>query len=120
MATILVIDDEAPIVDLLVDIIEESGHTALQASNGLEGLHVARSACPDLILCDVMMPLLDGYGLLAQLRAEPELDGTTIILMSAAFASGFRPAVDPPPDGFLPKPFDLPTIEQFLADLADR
>ncbi len=115
MATILVIDDEMPIADLLVDIIEENGHAAIQANNGLEGLEIARSSHPDLIICDVMMPMLDGYALLKVLRADPELCTTRIILMSASFTRGNTPALDPAPDGYLVKPFDIPAIEEFLA-----
>lgn len=117
MATVLVIDDEAPIVELLVDIIEEKGHRALHASNGADGLMLARKMHPDLIISDVMMPLLDGYALLQALRSEPELAHTTVILMSAAFPRGSRPPTDLPVDGYLRKPFDLATVETVIADL---
>ena len=117
MATVLVIDDEAPIVELLVDIIEEKGHIALRASNGVEGLALARANLPDLIISDVMMPLLDGYALLRALRSEPELANTTVILMSAAFPRGSRPPTDLPVDGYLRKPFDLATVETVIEDL---
>jgi CheY-like chemotaxis protein len=118
MATVLVIDDEAPIVELLADIIEEKGHIALHASNGVEGLAMARKARPDLIISDVMMPLLDGYALLHALRSEPDLAETTVILMSAAFPRGGKPLTDLPIDGYLRKPFDLAMVEMVISDLS--
>lgn len=117
MATVLVIDDEAPIVELLVDIIEEKGHTAFHASNGVEGLALARQSRPDLIISDVMMPLLDGYALLDALRSEPDLAHTTVILMSAAFPRTAKPLTELAIDGYLRKPFDLATVETVIGDL---
>lgn len=114
MATVLVIDDEVPIVELLVDVIEEKGHIALRAGNGMEGLALARARLPDLIISDVMMPLLDGYALLRALRSEPDLAHTTIVLVSAAFPRGVKPQITPPADVYLRKPFDLAAIEQLI------
>jgi CheY-like chemotaxis protein len=120
MATVLVVDDEAPIVDLLVDIIEERGHTALRAGNGVEALSIARAARPDLIVSDVMMPVLDGYALLDALRASTDLAQTRVILMSAAFPRNWRSEPHDPSqpatiaDGYLRKPFDIVTVENIL------
>ena len=118
MATVLIIDDEAPIVELLVDIIEEKGHTALQASNGVEGLALARERHPDLIISDVMMPLLDGYALLRALRSEPELAQTMVVLVSAAFPRDGKPRSEPPADGYLRKPFDIAAVENLVDHLS--
>lgn len=117
MATILVVDDESTIVDLLVDIIEEHGHTAVQASNGIEGLVAARDRRPDLIISDVMMPLLDGYALLQALRSEPELAHTTVVLISAMFLGNSQPVAIPSADGYLRKPFDITAVEDLIAEL---
>ncbi|HEX9369752.1 MAG TPA: response regulator [Roseiflexaceae bacterium] len=120
MATILVVDDEAPIVDLLVDIVEERGHTALRANNGAEALSIAHSARPDLIISDVMMPALDGYALLGALRTAPELAKISIILMSAAFPQRGIPPAHPAADGYLRKPFDINSVEAILDRLATQ
>jgi len=120
MAMVLVVDDEAPIVDLLVDIIEERGHTVLRAGNGAEALSIARNSHPDLIISDIMMPALDGYGLLEALRGAPELARTRVVLMSAAFPRGSkefaaaRAQSATRPDAFLSKPFDVVTVETML------
>jgi CheY-like chemotaxis protein len=122
MAMVLVVDDEAPIVDLLVDIIEEQGHTALRAGNGAEALLVARASRPDVIISDVMMPSLDGYTLLERVRATPELARVRVVLMSAAFPAneaggGARSAEQPATlaDAYLRKPFDIVAVEAILA-----
>ena len=119
MAMVLVVDDEAPIVDLLVDIIEERGHTVLRAGNGAEALTIARDLHPDLIISDIMMPALDGYALLEQLRGAPDLARTRVILMSAAMPKGAaalpgRRQRAPNADGFLSKPFDVVAVESLL------
>lgn len=117
MATVLVIDDEAPIVELLVDIIEDEGHTVLQASNGMEGLALAREKQPDLIISDVMMPLLDGYAFLRALREDAATSHLHVILMSAAFPQGNPVQDGVNADGYLRKPFELTAIEDILSAL---
>ena len=69
MATILVVDDEQPLRDLLADVLELDGHRVLVAANGREALAIARRDRPDLVVSDVMMPLLNGVRLCQQLKA---------------------------------------------------
>jgi CheY-like chemotaxis protein len=112
VATILVADDESPIVDLLRDLLEEEGHTVLAARDGREALALARRERPALVLSDVMMPLLDGVQLARRLREEDATREMVVILMSAA----------QPPDiaalgavAFLAKPFDLDDVTRLVA-----
>ncbi len=112
MATILVADDESPILALLRDLLEDEGHTVLAAHNGREALALARTAHPDLVLSDVMMPLIDGMQLARMLRADAVTRELVVILMSAAH----------PPDleavgaaAFLAKPFDLDAVNRLVA-----
>src|SRR5262249_17881456 len=114
---VLIIDDEAPIVDLLADIVEERGHMVVRASNGISGLVLARVAHPDLIISDVMMPLLDGYALLRALRSEPELAHIAVLLVSAGFPRGGQLQSNPPADAYLHKPFDITAVESILDQL---
>jgi CheY-like chemotaxis protein len=117
MAKVLIVDDEAPIADLLVDIVEERGHVALRATNGASGLELARATHPDLIISDIMMPLLDGYALLGALRSEPDLAQTTVVLVSAGFPRAGQPTTGPHADMYLRKPFDIAAIEGLLDKL---
>jgi len=117
MATILIIDDEVSIVDLLVDIVEEKGHRAVSAADGAAGLTLAREVRPHLIISDVMMPLIDGYALLRALRSEPELAHTAVVLVSAGFPRGGEPQTNPRADAYLRKPFDIAAVEALLDQL---
>lgn len=117
MAKVLIIDDEAPIVDLLTDIVEEHGHVVLCANNGISGLALARAESPDLIISDVMMPLLDGYALLRALRSEAALAHIAVVLVSAGFPRNGQLQSNPPADAYLNKPFDITAVETILERL---
>lgn len=68
--TILVVEDEAPMQLVLRDILTVEGYTVLEAKNGIEGLELALSAHPDLILLDILMPKMDGLEMLKKLRED--------------------------------------------------
>ncbi|MGI8856623.1 MAG: response regulator [Thermomicrobiales bacterium] len=112
MATILVVDDEQPVVDLLTDMLEDEGHTVVPAFNGRVALAIVAQQQPDLVISDVMMPFVDGIQLCRRLREEHDAQRLPIILMSAAL----------PPDlsscganAFLGKPFDIDRFELLIA-----
>jgi len=86
VATILVVDDEVPIVDLLRAVFEDEGYRVLVAHNGQDALRLARAEHPDLVLSDVMMPGMSGVALAAAVRADPAMGATAVILMSAVGA----------------------------------
>jgi len=112
MATILVVDDESPILDLLRDVLEDEGHTVRAAHNGRAAFETARQMQPDLVLSDVMMPVLDGVALSRLLRDEPATRGTVVILMSAAQAPDLRAAGAV---AFLGKPFAIDQVNALIA-----
>lgn len=78
MARILVIEDEAPIRANLLRFLGLEGHELFEAENGQVGLDMARKLRPDLILCDMMMPVLDGVEVLDGLRADPSIARTPL------------------------------------------
>ena len=80
--TILVIDDEAPIREVLRQMIEEKNYTVLEAADGMEGLTVIRQEPPDLIILDVMMPRLNGFDCAAAIKADPELRHIPIMMLT--------------------------------------
>ena len=105
---ILVVDDDVPIRELLVSLLTDNGYTVVEAAHGLHALELLRSNPVDLVISDVMMPLLDGVRLCRQVKATTQ---TAVILMSSApwqtsFAAG--------EDAFIAKPFDLDTFEQLV------
>ena len=84
MATrVLVIDDEAPIRLLCRVNLEAEGMEVLEAADGLTGLETARASIPDVILLDVMMPGLDGWGVAEELLVEERTQGIPIVFLTA-------------------------------------
>ena len=80
--TILVVDDEAPIRQVLRQSLEAAGHHVLEAKDGLAGLTMAREERPDLIVLDVMMPAMNGFDVAASLKNDPEYMGIPILMLT--------------------------------------
>ncbi len=81
--TILVVDDEVPILDALKVRLEASGYGVLTATNGQEGLDKARSLKPDLIILDVLLPKIDGYEVARLLKFDTKYKEIPIIMLTA-------------------------------------
>ncbi|MCA1668523.1 MAG: response regulator [Thermomicrobia bacterium] len=112
MATILVAGDESPIVALLRDLFEGEGHCVLAAYNDREALEFARSAHPDLVLSDLMMPLMDGMQLALTLHDGADTRLIAVSLMSAhrlPERETFGVAA------FVAQPFDLDLVVRLVA-----
>lgn len=111
--TILVVDDERYIVDLLADLLEEEGYGVQRAYDGAAALEIVERNEPDLILADVMMPYLDGLALVGKLRERGMT--TPIVLMSAAVTPRYADVT------FVPKPFDIDHVLYVIArELPER
>lgn len=111
--TILVVDDERYIVDLLADLLEEEGYGVQRAYDGAAALEIVERNEPDLILADVMMPYLDGLALVGKLRERAMT--TPIVLMSAAVTPRYADVT------FVPKPFDIDHVLYVIArELPER
>jgi len=82
-AKVLCIDDDRLLLGLMKDVIEAHGFEALMAPDGPSGVELARTAHPDVILVDVMMPKMTGFEVCQRLRADPNLKGIPIIIMTA-------------------------------------
>ena len=106
MSKILVIEDEESVRDNLLDLLEAENFKTVTAPNGKIGLEIAMSEYPDLIICDMMMPELDGYGVLKALRQEPLMSTIPFIFLTAnAAKSDFRQGMNMGADDYLTKPF---------------
>lgn len=115
---ILVVEDEAAIRNNIVSMLRMEGFDVIDASNGRLALALAREYLPGLILSDVMMPELDGYGLLEQLRADPLTAGIPLIFLSARTASADRRrGMNLGADDYLGKPF---THDELLEAVSAR
>ncbi len=85
MATILVVDDHAAGRQYLAKLLGYRGHAVHEASDGRAALDAARAAHPDLIITDVVMPVMDGYRLVKELRGDPELAAVPVVFYTATF-----------------------------------
>ncbi|NER36536.1 MAG: response regulator [Oscillatoria sp. SIO1A7] len=106
MKTILVIEDEKPVLTNIVEILESGGFQAIGAENGADGIQLAKERKPDLILCDIMMPLMDGHGVLSELRSETATATIPFIFLTAkADKTDLREGMNLGADDYLTKPF---------------
>jgi CRP/FNR family transcriptional regulator, polysaccharide utilization system transcription regulator len=107
MKTILLIEDNPDMRENTAEILELADYKVLTASNGKEGVSLARQSHPDLIICDIMMPELDGYGVLRMLGANPETSFIPFIFLTAkAEKTDFRKGMNLGADDYITKPFD--------------
>lgn len=106
-ARLLLVDDEPGLRTAVQAYLEDEGFQVTTAVDGEDGWAKAQELLPDLVISDVMMPRLDGYGLLRKLRADEHLGGTPVIFltakgMTADRIEGFQAGCD----DYIPKPFD--------------
>ena len=104
--TILIVDDDPDMRDYLRGCLLGLGPAVgavVDASDGLEALRMVRADSVDLLVCDVVLPRLDGRGLLEAIRSDPSLEGLPVLLISGG--EGLR-VPEGPTDGWLPKPFN--------------
>lgn len=105
--TILLIEDDPDMRENTAEILELANFHVLKACNGREGVELARGSKPDLVLCDIMMPELDGYGVLHLLGRDPATAETPFIFLSAkAERSDMRKGMELGADDYLTKPFE--------------
>jgi DNA-binding response OmpR family regulator len=119
MTKILVIEDEESVRENILELLDTEGFEALAAKNGRIGLFVAHQELPDLILCDIRMPELDGYGVLTGLRSEPTTASIPFIFLTAKAAkTDLNLGLELGAHAYITKPFTLvellDTIEQVL------
>jgi len=103
---VLVVDDDPVIVRLLRVNFEMDGYEVATAGDGEEGLAVARTERPDVVVSDIMMPKLDGIGFAAAMKADPALAGIPIVLLSAKAQNADIDAGLEIADDYVTKPFD--------------
>jgi DNA-binding response OmpR family regulator len=113
-STVLVVDDDPVILKLLEVNFEMEGFGVLVAHDGEEGIEVARSGQPDVIVSDIMMPKVSGLELVVALKSDPSTSDIPIILLSAkAQNADVRTGLDAGADDYVTKPFEP-------LDLVDR
>lgn len=118
MQTILVIEDEQSVRETLVEILEIEGFKTISAANGSVGVKLAQQYNPNLILCDVMMPELDGYEVLTRLRQHPDTMATPFIFLTArGDKADLRQGMSLGADDYLVKPC---TVDELRGAITSR
>lgn len=117
---ILVIEDELSIRENLLELLEAEGFETIGAENGQEGVDLAKTQVPDLILCDVIMPELDGYGVLDAMQQDPITARTPFIFLTVKTTkTDYLQALERGVHEYLTKPFTrvdlLKALDQRLA-----
>ena len=118
---LLLVDDEPGLRSAVQAYLEDEGFEVTTAVDGEEGFSKAQQMLPDLVISDVMMPRLDGYGLLNRLRGDERLGGTPVIFltakgMTADRTQGYLAGVD----DYIPKPFDPDELVARVRNVAQR
>lgn len=119
MKTILVIEDNDLIRENTAEILELANYRVLTAENGKKGVEMALQQKPDIVLCDIMMPVMDGYGVLNVFHTNPDLESVPFIFLSAKTERvDILKGIDCGADEYLTKPFQenelLEAIEGWL------
>ena len=110
MLRVLIVEDEKPIRDLLDDFLSDEGFDTLLAENGQRGVELARAEQPDLVLMDLMLPMLDGVAAMRALKERPETREIPVVVMSANSVLLLHLSEQYLADETLRKPFDLDQV----------
>lgn len=113
MKKVLIADDKATSRELIRTVLEGSGYEVNEANDGIEALQFARALRPDLVILDLHMPGLDGFGVLAELRQDQSFATTPIMALTASAMQGDRErALVAGFDSYVSKPIPLPMLRQ--------
>jgi CheY-like chemotaxis protein len=120
VARILVVEDEFGIAEVLQSALTDAGHEIMIAINGRQGLERLKEIRPDLVILDFMMPVLDGPGMLREMKNNPEYNDIPAILMSSLPESAVAQEASGMYDGFLRKPFSLRKVLEIIDNIRRR
>ena len=116
---ILVIDDEPDVISYLSAFLQDEGFWVFEASNGADGLTLAREKAPDLITLDITMPGMSGIEVLTALRRDGHLSRIPVIIITGVTAferlTDFRDVR--PPEGFISKPINLEKLLSMIEEI---
>lgn len=118
---VLLVDDEAGLREAVQAYLEDSGFTVEVASNATEGWDKLQLATPDVLISDIMMPQVDGYEFLAQMREDPRYKSLPVVFLTARGMTSDRiQGYNAGADAYLPKPFDPEELVAIVANLIGR
>jgi len=112
--SVLVVDDDPNIRGLIVAALRRDGYTFLEAPNGREALQLMRDHHPDVVVLDLMMPIVSGWDVLRERQSDSDLQQIPVIVVSANREPALVAAVDAGICAFLPKPFDIGALSALV------
>lgn len=117
-ARILIAEDEPSIVLSLEFLLQDAGYEVVVARDGDEALRMAKRTTPDLIVLDIMLPLLDGFEVCRRIRADPAFDNTRILMLTArGRESGLEKSLMLGADDYMTKPFSTRELTKRIGEL---
>ena len=115
---VLVVEDNQALRDLLARILETLGYVPVLASHGKEGLEKAIAENPNLILMDMMMPIMDGWEAARALRATPDTKNIPILAITALFRNQeLKTCLEAGCNGYIVKPFGVTDLQRKIGEL---
>lgn len=121
MPRILLIENEETLREVIIEFLEAEGFEAIHAENGKDGVKLARSLHPDLILCDILMPHVDGYAVLAALQQQDVTAAIPFIFLTAkAGEAAVQQGLELGADDYLEKPVRLASLLKTIAKHLDQ
>jgi len=117
MTQVLVVDDDAAVLQTIVDALESEGYAVVTARNGALALERLRARRPDVVVLDLMMPVMDGWAFLPLCRVEPAGADVPVVVLSALERT---PSSIAQADAFIAKPFELGDLLATVERLAAR
>lgn len=114
VCSVLVVDDDPNIRRMIVAALRRDGYTFLEAPNGRDALDLMRVEHPDVVVLDLMMPIVSGWDVLRERQQDPELSRIPVIVVSANRDPDVAVAVNAGICAFLPKPFDIGALSALV------
>lgn len=111
---VLVVDDDPSIRRMIMAALRRDGYTFSEAANGKEALDVMRSERPDVVILDLMMPIVSGWDVLRERAENSDLLSIPVIIVSANRSAELATAIDKGICAFLPKPFDITALSSLV------
>jgi len=105
--TVLTVDDSRTMRDMLMLALKDAGYRVVQAEDGIHGLEVLQAESPDIVITDINMPRMDGFGFIEGMRADPNHKATPVLVLTTeSDAAKKQRARDAGATGWIVKPFD--------------
>ena len=118
---ILIVEDDPRNLKLIRDLLQIRGYTTLEATDGKQGVDMARAKMPDLILMDIQMPVMDGFEATSTLKADPITKSITIVALTAFAMQGDREkCIEAGFNDYITKPLDTRTFMTKIKEYLEK